>query len=76
VATVLLQRLTEVARRKGIRSFTADVLPENGAMLMVLRDAGALITKSDEGYVLHLEIDLPVAGQDARVAGYLGRRDR
>ncbi|HUO37492.1 MAG TPA: GNAT family N-acetyltransferase [Mycobacterium sp.] len=57
VATVLLHHLAEVARRHGIRIFTADVLAENGPMLDVMHDFGAQTVASD-GPVLHLEIDL------------------
>src|SRR5262249_61991607 len=41
LATALQRRTIEYARTHGVRGFTADVLWENGAMMAVLRRAGA-----------------------------------
>ncbi|MEV6233244.1 bifunctional GNAT family N-acetyltransferase/acetate--CoA ligase family protein [Saccharopolyspora shandongensis] len=40
VATLLLEHLVAAARRRGVRTFLAEVLAENSAMLRVLRDSG------------------------------------
>lgn len=40
VATLLLEHLVAAARRRGVRTFLAEVLAENTAMLRVLRDSG------------------------------------
>lgn len=40
VGTQLLQYLTELARKRGLRGFTADVLDENRAMLHLFEKAG------------------------------------
>ncbi|MGW1679666.1 bifunctional acetate--CoA ligase family protein/GNAT family N-acetyltransferase [Saccharopolyspora sp. NPDC002376] len=40
VATLLLEHLVVAARQRGVRSFLAEVLAENSAMLQVLRDSG------------------------------------
>lgn len=40
VGTLLLEHLTSVARRRGVRRFVAQVLTENTRMLRVLRDCG------------------------------------
>ena len=40
VGTRLLERLAELARDRGIRSFEADVLPQNSRMLEVFRNCG------------------------------------
>ncbi|MDA3644312.1 bifunctional GNAT family N-acetyltransferase/acetate--CoA ligase family protein [Saccharopolyspora indica] len=40
VATLLLEHLVAVARQRGVRTFVAEVLAENSAMLQVLRDSG------------------------------------
>lgn len=38
LGTILIERLARVAQRRGIVTFTAEVLPENRAMLDVFRD--------------------------------------
>jgi GNAT superfamily N-acetyltransferase len=38
LGTILIERLARVAERRGIVTFTAEVLPENRAMLDVFRD--------------------------------------
>jgi GNAT superfamily N-acetyltransferase len=38
LGTILIERLAQVAERRGIVTFTAEVLPENRAMLDVFRD--------------------------------------
>ena len=57
VETALLRQLADIARRRGIRFFTAYML-ENHLMLQVLRDIGWQCTKRFEGSVLHVSIDL------------------
>jgi RimJ/RimL family protein N-acetyltransferase len=59
VATALLKRLGEIALRNGIRTFTADVLADNSAMLKVLSDAGWHHTTRFDGPVLRIELNLP-----------------
>jgi RimJ/RimL family protein N-acetyltransferase len=58
VATVLLHRLGIIALRNGIHTFTADVLPDNTAMLKLLSDAGWTYTTRLEESVLSIRIDL------------------
>lgn len=58
VATALLRRLGTIARRNGIQTFTADVLPDNAAMLKVLSDAGWPHTTHLTDAVLSIRIDL------------------
>jgi GNAT superfamily N-acetyltransferase len=38
LATILIERLAQIAERRGITRFTAEVLPDNRAMLDVFRD--------------------------------------
>lgn len=40
LGSVLLEHLAAAARERGIRRFTADVLPQNGRMIAVFREAG------------------------------------
>jgi len=48
LGTILIERLSEVAEQRGILTFVAEVLPENRAMLDVLRDGfGAHLRWSD-----------------------------
>jgi Acetyltransferase (GNAT) family len=58
VATALIRRLAEIALSNEIRSFTADVLADNSAMLTVLSDACWRHTTRFGGSVLNIRIDL------------------
>ncbi len=40
LGSVLLEHLAAAARERGVRRFTADVLPQNGRMIAVFREAG------------------------------------
>jgi GNAT superfamily N-acetyltransferase len=59
VGTVLLRRLAQIARDKGIRHLVADVLVTNHLMFKVLHDAGLhpQHKRFDDG-VVHLDVDL------------------
>jgi GNAT superfamily N-acetyltransferase len=55
LGTILLERLAELARERGLTRFRADTLAGNRAMLRVFRDAGfALERESDDAAVVHL----------------------
>ncbi len=60
IATVLLAALTACALSHGIRSFFADVLCENHAMLQVFRDAGFDVHSSTASGVVHVTFDLAI----------------
>jgi GNAT superfamily N-acetyltransferase len=68
VATALLRRLADAARRKGIQYFTADILADNSLMLKVLRDPGWRCTKRFDGAVLHVRIDVSTMDGGAAAA--------
>ena len=51
-------RLIEAFLKKGVRTFTGIVLPENARMLSLLRDLGLPERLRYEGVVEHVEIDL------------------
>ena len=63
IGTRLLERLAAHAAREGIHEFLAEVLPENVAMLGVLRDAGFELRRTLEGGVI--EVRLRIAATDA-----------
>lgn len=58
VGTALLKRLAQIAKARGIRRFSADVLAENYLMLAVVSDFGWPHERTRAGPVLHLDIDL------------------
>ncbi|MFI6559818.1 GNAT family N-acetyltransferase [Streptomyces sp. NPDC050534] len=58
VASTLLEHVAAVARERGIRRFTAEVLPANVKMIKVFTDAGYTQKRSFEDGVVHLEFDI------------------
>ncbi|MFF9128214.1 GNAT family N-acetyltransferase [Streptomyces sp. NPDC014889] len=71
VASALLEHIAAVARERGIRRFTAEVLPANTKMIKVFTDAGYTQKRSFEDGVVHLEFgieptDRSLAVQQAR----------
>ncbi|MFC7374327.1 MULTISPECIES: GNAT family N-acetyltransferase [unclassified Brachybacterium] len=53
LASVLLEHLAAAARERGIRVFTAEVLPQNSRMINVFTDAGFDVERTlDDGVVL------------------------
>jgi acyl-CoA synthetase (NDP forming)/GNAT superfamily N-acetyltransferase len=63
VATLLLEHLVSAALSRGIRSFTAEVMAENSAMLKVFGAAGLRARRRQADGVTELVFDLP--GDDA-----------
>jgi acyl-CoA synthetase (NDP forming) len=61
VGTLLLEHVASRARRRGVRRFVADVLPENARVRQVLADIGLPVRRwSDDGEA-HVEFDLDPA---------------
>jgi acyl-CoA synthetase (NDP forming)/RimJ/RimL family protein N-acetyltransferase len=58
LASVLLEHVAAAARERGLRRFTAEVLPQNSAMLGVFRDAGYEISQHLDDGVVSVGIDL------------------
>jgi acyl-CoA synthetase (NDP forming)/RimJ/RimL family protein N-acetyltransferase len=58
IATVLLEYLAEAARRTGITAFTATVLPSNGRMVAVFRNAGFTAASTFGDGVIEVRLDL------------------
>jgi acetyl coenzyme A synthetase (ADP forming)-like protein len=55
VGTLLLEHLTAIARRQGVRRFTAEVLADNRPMLDVFQRAGFAVSRRFEDGVMHVE---------------------
>ncbi len=58
LGTLLLEHLAAFARERGIRTFTADVLPANRGMLRVFHDAGFAVASRYEGGVVRVELGI------------------
>jgi acyl-CoA synthetase (NDP forming)/GNAT superfamily N-acetyltransferase len=71
VATLMLEHLVSAARARGIRTFAADVLAENAAMLQVFADAGLRARRKSADGVTELAFDLPVGDADPGWEPYL-----
>lgn len=54
LGTLLMRRMTEVARSRGVAGFTADVLSSNKPMLMVFQNSGLRVENRTEGNSYHL----------------------
>ena len=58
LGSVLLEHLAAAAREVGVRRFTAEVLPQNGKMLTVFREAGYKTTQHVDDGIVTVSIDL------------------
>jgi len=67
VASALLEHIAAVARERGILHFTAEVLPDNRAMVKVFTDAGYTQRRSFADGVVHLDLDLEPTDESVRV---------
>src|SRR6266567_2295120 len=59
IATLLLEHLVSLARKRQITTFTAETLTENTAMLEVFADAGLPVQRHFADEVYHLTFPLP-----------------
>ncbi len=71
VATLLLEHLVSIARQHHVTAFSAQVLPENSAMLQVFADAGLPVRRHLEGGAVDLVVPLPASDADAALPDYL-----
>jgi acyl-CoA synthetase (NDP forming)/GNAT superfamily N-acetyltransferase len=71
IATLLLEHLVSLARRRGLRAFTAEALAENAAMLAVFADAGLPVRREFADGVFELTFPLPGIRADQTLDGYL-----
>ncbi len=58
IGTVLMRHLVKIARSAGLKELTADVLPENTAMLNIFRKSGLDIETERESGSTHLFLHL------------------
>jgi len=58
IGSVLLEHLVAAARERGIRRFTAEVLPYNSAMIGVFREAGFAVSQVLEDGILTVSFDI------------------
>ncbi|MFB9377943.1 GNAT family N-acetyltransferase [Kineococcus gynurae] len=58
LGSVLLEHLAAAARERGIRRFTADVLPQNAKMIGVFREAGFEVRQGYADGVLEVAFDI------------------
>ena len=62
IARRLLQHLADIAVDAGVRRFTAEVLPNNAAMLSVFKRCGWPVRSRAEHGVMHIDMALDTAG--------------
>ncbi|WP_046494436.1 bifunctional acetate--CoA ligase family protein/GNAT family N-acetyltransferase [Streptomyces odonnellii] len=67
VASALLEHIAAVARERGIRRFTAEVLPANSKMIKVFRDAGYTQRRNFEDGAVRLTLDLEPTAESLAV---------
>ncbi|MEC5179946.1 bifunctional acetate--CoA ligase family protein/GNAT family N-acetyltransferase [Arthrobacter sp. CG_A4] len=58
IGSILLEHLAAAAREHGIRTFSAEVLPENRKMLMVFSDAGYDVKRHFDDGIVSLEFNI------------------
>ncbi len=71
VGTLLIEHLVSAGRDQGVRTFTAEVLSENSAMLKVFANAGLQARRSWADGLAELAFDLPGSVADAGWESYL-----
>src|SRR5882757_1202413 len=65
---ILLEHLAAAARERGLRTFVAEVLAENAAMLGVFRAAGYQVARAMDEGVFHLEFAIDPTERSVEVA--------
>jgi ribosomal protein S18 acetylase RimI-like enzyme len=58
VGSILMRHLVEIARDAGLQELTAEVLPENAAMIKVFRKFGFSPASRRDPQVIHLALKL------------------
>ena len=68
LGSVLLEHLAAAARERGVRRFVAEVLPQNGRMISVFREAGYEVHQRTEDGVVQVRFDLDPTDRSLAVA--------
>ncbi|GIG41006.1 GNAT family N-acetyltransferase [Cellulomonas phragmiteti] len=68
LGSVLLEHLAAAARERGVRRFVAEVLPQNGRMLAVFKDAGYAVRQRTEDGVVQVGFDIDPTDRSLAVA--------
>lgn len=68
LGSVLLEHLAAAARERGVRRFVAEVLPQNGRMLAVFKDAGYAVRQRTEDGVVAVGFDIDPTDRSLAVA--------
>ena len=71
VATLLLEHLVSLARAHGVKTFTAEVLADNYAVLHVLTDSGLAIRRRSDNGVVELSMPVPRVAALGEASAYL-----
>ncbi|MEK8228815.1 GNAT family N-acetyltransferase [Oerskovia sp. M15] len=58
LGSVLLEHLAAAARERGVRRFSAEVLPQNGKMLAVFQEAGYATSQHVDDGIVAVSVDL------------------
>ncbi len=67
LGSVLLEHIADAAREVGIRRFTAEVLPQNGKMLSVFREAGYETSQEIDDGIVTVSVNLDPTEHSLRV---------
>ena len=68
LGSVLLEHLAAAARERGVRRFVAEVLPQNGRMISVFREAGYEVHQRTEDGVVQVRFDIDPTDRSLAVA--------
>ncbi|MCM0640416.1 GNAT family N-acetyltransferase [Cellulomonas wangsupingiae] len=68
LASVLLEHLAAAARERGVRRFVAEVLPQNGRMIAVFKEAGYEVRQRTEDGVVQVTFDIDPTERSLAVA--------
>jgi len=68
LASVLLEHLAAAARERGVRRFVAEVLPQNGRMIAVFKEAGYEVRQRTEDGVVQVTFDIDPTDRSVAVA--------
>lgn len=67
LGSVLLEHIADAAREVGVRRFTAEVLPQNGKMLSVFREAGYETSQEVDDGIVTVSVNLDPTEHSLRV---------